>query len=76
MYLNIILQNLADDIQDGCSNKSDTKIAQEAHLNAFKYLCTYVQDSIIDKCNVERMTMLKERYLNHILENYPTIRTV
>ena len=26
--------------------------------------------------NVERITMLKERYLNHIIENYPTIRTV
>ena len=30
-YLSIILQNLPDDIQDGCSYKSDTKIAQEAH---------------------------------------------
>ena len=70
-YNNIILRNIDDNIQD--SNKSDTKIAQEAHSSAFSFLCAYIQDSIIDKSNVERMTMLKERYLNHIFENYPTV---
>ena len=59
-YNNIILLDIPNDIQDICNNNSDTKISMEAHSSAFSYLCTYVQDSIIEKCNVERMTMLKE----------------
>lgn len=44
---------------------------QKAHDQAFQYLCNYVEDSIIRKSNIERMTMLKEIYQTFMEENSP-----
>ena len=43
----------------------------EAHKNAFDYLCSYIEEPIILHLKVERMTMLRERYLLYLLENHP-----
>lgn len=52
-------------------NKRTEELAcQEAHENAFSYICNYVEQSIIVGCNVERMTMLREKYLQYMKESY------
>ena len=43
----------------------------EAHKNAVDYLCSYIEEHIILHLKVERMTMLRERYLLYLLENHP-----
>ena len=43
----------------------------EAHKNAFDYLCSYIEEHIILHLKVERMTMLRERYLLYLLEIHP-----
>lgn len=43
-------------------NSEATK-SQEAHKDSFEYLCRHIEDSILERQNVERLTMLKERYL-------------
>jgi hypothetical protein len=42
-----------------------------AYDEAFQYICQHVTTSIIKGGCVERMTMLRERYLNYILEKTP-----
>jgi hypothetical protein len=42
-----------------------------AYDAAFQYICQYVTDNIIHAGSVERMTMLRERYLNYIVEHSP-----
>ena len=42
-----------------------------AHKAAFENLCGHVNTSIISGGNVERMSMLRERYLAYILQNSP-----
>ena len=55
----------------GPSSKSDTDKAMHlAHENAFRYICKYVEDSIIHGTNVEQITMLKEKYLLYMYENH------
>ena len=51
----------------------DAKAIEEnnAHATAFQYIALYVQESIIEGSNVERMTMLKEKYQHFMLENNP-----
>ena len=44
---------------------------QSAHLTAFEYIAAYIRAIIIEGCNVERMSMLREKYLQFLLENYP-----
>ena len=48
-----------------------SKNEQKAHAAAFTYLSEYIQDSIIKRANVERLSMLKEKYLMFIQSNYP-----
>lgn len=56
------------------SNKDSDDYAalQAAHKAAFDHVCSYVNDNIIVGLNVVRMTMLRERYLQYMLENSPT----
>lgn len=42
-----------------------------AHQEAFDYICSYVQEHIISKCKVERLTILKEKYLSYLQEHFP-----
>ena len=44
---------------------------EAAHKAAFDKLCEHVNTSIISGENVERMSMLRERYLTYILQNSP-----
>lgn len=54
------------------SNSDSTK-SQKAHGDSFEYLCRYMEDHILEGQNVERLTMLKERYLTHLLEHHPSV---
>ena len=55
------------------ADSRDIKSIEEcnAHDAAFKYIALHVQESIIEGSNVERMTMLKEKYQHFMLENSP-----
>ncbi|KAK3785199.1 hypothetical protein RRG08_021091 [Elysia crispata] len=44
---------------------------EEAHSQAFHYICDYVQKHIIENATVERMTMLREKYLTYLQSKYP-----
>ena len=44
---------------------------QAAHDVAFSHLANCVNKSIIEDLNVERMTMLREHYLQFMLEHHP-----
>ena len=48
-----------------CNIETQSKM-EEAHSQAFHYICDYVQKHIIDNATVERMTMLKEKYLTYL----------
>jgi hypothetical protein len=43
----------------------------KAHANAFTYICDYVKQSIVKGGNVMRMTMLREKYLQFMMDNSP-----
>lgn len=49
------------------------KVVEQAHSEAFRFISHYVQNHIIEACCVERVTMLKERYLNYIQSHFPDI---
>lgn len=51
---------------------SESSKAQAAHSESFSFICQYIETHIIEGHNVERLTMLRERYLNHLLENDPS----
>ena len=50
---------------------SESSKTQQAYGDAFEYLCSYIEEQIMVGQNVERMTMLRERYLAYLLEYYP-----
>ena len=47
------------------------KQEQEAHKAAFDYLCKYVDESIIKRANVERVSKVKEKYLLFLQDQFP-----
>lgn len=49
----------------------EAKQEQDAHKAAFDYLCQQVDKSIIKGANVERLSMLKEKYLLFLQEQFP-----
>ena len=51
--------------------ETDDKLRLNAHNDCFEYICEYVSTSLIDNFNVERMSMLREKYLNHMQTHYP-----
>ncbi|KAK3794870.1 hypothetical protein RRG08_001021 [Elysia crispata] len=53
-----------------CNIETQSKM-EEAHSQAFHYICDYVQKHIIDNATVERMTMLREKYLTYLQSKYP-----
>ena len=58
------------EVRRSLSGDSEAFIMLEAHKNAFDYLCSYIEEHIILHLKVERMTMLRERYLLYLLENH------
>ena len=63
----------ADDRHEHCDK--DERVVQElnAHQNAFNYISSYIEENLTHGCTVERMTMLKERYLQFMYENSPIV---
>lgn len=53
--------------------EAGTSEQQEAHMKTFEFICNYVDSAIIKGSNVERITMLREKYLNFLKENYPKL---
>ena len=53
----------------------DERVVEElnAHQNAFDYISSYIEENLINGCTVEGMTMLKERYLQFMYENSPSV---
>ena len=53
--------------------KPESFKSKEACANAFEYICKYmyIEDSIITGQKVERLTMIRERYMQYILEHHP-----
>ena len=47
------------------------KEQRAAYLRAFQFLCEYVEHSIIEEGNVERMTMLRKKYIDYIQTRTP-----
>ena len=41
----------------------------EAHRKSFEHFCGYIEEHIVSDLKVERMTMLRERYLLYLFEN-------
>ena len=54
-----------------CGQNAETERIQ-AHENAFTYICTYIEQSLIISAQVERMSMLEERYCEYMQQNSPT----
>lgn len=52
-------------------NDEKTKAEQEAHQAAFEHLCKYIDDSIIKRSKVERLSMLRETYLLFMQDQRP-----
>ena len=63
----------ADDRHERCDK--DERVVEElnAHQNAFDYISSYIEDNLINGCTAERMTILKERYLQFMYENNPSV---
>ena len=54
------------------SERSDTHTKKkEAHNEAFTHVCHYIEDSVISKAQVERVQLVRERYLAFMQENSP-----
>ena len=54
------------------SSRADNERARtSAHESTTKFLCDYVNASIIRDNHVERISMLKEKYLQYMYENHP-----
>ena len=45
--------------------------SKETHSDAFEYICKYIEEAIITDQKVERLSMIRERYLKYILEHHP-----
>ena len=48
----------------------NTKL-QEAHLKVLQHVCSYMEQSTIEDGNVERMTMLRDKYLSFLSQHSP-----
>ncbi|GFS21870.1 hypothetical protein ElyMa_003349200 [Elysia marginata] len=53
------------------SRKSVQSAEEEAHLKAFQHLCKYVEEHIIERAHVIRMTTLTETYCNYMRTHSP-----
>ncbi|KAK3764229.1 hypothetical protein RRG08_045715, partial [Elysia crispata] len=51
----------------------DTELPENltAHKKATQWIKDYIEETIIAQSQVERVTMLRERYLNYLQSNYP-----
>ena len=51
----------------------DTELPENltAHEKVIQWIKDYIEETIIAQSKVERVTMLRERYLNYLQSNYP-----
>ena len=49
----------------------ESKDRNISHAAAFEYISDYINESIINNSNVERLGMLKEKYLLFMQQTYP-----
>ena len=53
-------------------SKSPTLLkSNEAHADAFEHICQYIEETIIADQKVERLSMIRERYLKYVMEHHP-----
>jgi len=55
------------------SKDKDTSLdadVQGAYQKAFKFICDYVEKTVVTGGNATRITMLKEKYLKYMQENF------
>ena len=52
---------------------SATTPQSAGHQEAINFVCQYIEDKIIKDGNVERVTMLREKYLGYLQEHYPDV---
>ena len=52
---------------------SEASKSIEAHQSAFDFLCFYIEKHIIEGQNVKRLTMIRERYLEYLLDKFPDV---
>ena len=50
---------------------SESSQLQTAHNAAFQYIISYVEEYIVIGGNIERLSMIRERYMTYLLEHYP-----
>ena len=50
---------------------SESTQSQAAHSEAFQVICSYIQEHILVEGKVERLSMIRERYLSFFLEKHP-----
>ena len=65
--------NRTDTTEDECS--SGQQKLQEAHMKAFSSICTYIESSLIADGNVERMTMIRDKYVTFVQGHIPGYST-
>ena len=56
-------------------SSSGPQKTREAHTKAFASICTYIESSLIADGNVERMTMLRDKYVTYVQEHIPGYST-
>ena len=50
---------------------SESSQSQPVYNAAFQFIKGYIEESILNGGNIERLSMIRERYLIYILDNYP-----
>jgi hypothetical protein len=58
-------------IRNPTGQDATKKDEQTVHRAALKHIAEYVQEILINNAQAERMTMLRETYQQHMLENAP-----
>ena len=62
-----------NEMRHSTNPNSEASAVLNAHRKAFESFCNYVQENIIEQMKVERMTMLRERYLSYLLNVDPDV---
>ena len=62
-----------EDSRHSTLKESEASKAYDAHNEAFAYISSYIEENILTAQKVERLTMIRERYLQYLLENHPDV---
>jgi len=69
----VVEETVVDDADDDADNSylSGTNEHRKAYDEAFKHVCSYIEEDIINKGNAVCMTALREMYLEYIQQHSP-----